>query len=445
MSFQGVRIALAGSIILGFQSAGCKPRTEAAKIASAEGYEGAVEFEKEVIPFNRVPMERMKADEDIYRAKGWRFPAKTEVQTHEGKAYGIRVIDPEDLELFVRPGDIAVDYSTIADLRLLKFEDKVHASGRKAETGDAKENEVDDYVLIVLGEQGMSHAKMVVEDKGKICHIDSPSIMSDCDWDGYQHFFRVDVSEEDAKNAANMAKNLMFHATGDKRIDYDSLLVTDIYTKGFAAIDRVVKKALEDDKVPLPAMYCSELPFVFHSVVAGKPIFTHGYNLIEFVEQIAAFRNVPAFSSFVSNESMQKNLVAFIQQASTVNESMRPILTTGVRQLLADGAVGSSLRFMAKQFYPSVIFPKNYMIAAKDPKSLPGSRIVYIGSIETKTQRRDAQYYSTMISNVSKSVYESYLDQVRRWWNGKDPAADGSMDDQGGADASGDSDEDEGA
>lgn len=400
---------------------GCKPRTDSSLASQEENYKGAADFQKEVIPYNRVQMDRMTSDEDTFGKKGWRFPPQTEVQKYDGKSYGLRVIDPQNLDLFVRPGDIAVDYVVLSDISGSMFDSKVEDARRKVVAGEEKPGSEDEYILIMLGEQGMTHAKMVVEDNGKICHLDSPSDMSGCDWSGYKHFFRVDTSEENAEKAANMAKKLSNNALATNRIIYDSLLVTDIYTKGFSSVDKTIKKALEDDKAAIPPMYCSEFPFVLHSVVAGKPIFTRGYNLIEFAEQIAGLKSVPEFRSYVSNENMQKNLIAFIQQASAVSETMRPVLTTGVRQLLSEGVMGTSLRYLAKQFYPSVVFPKNYMIAAKDPQALPGSRIVYIGSLETKAPIRNAAYYSTMLSNVSSSVYQTYLERVRNWWTGKGP------------------------
>lgn len=381
-------------------------------------------YTEEIIPFNRVPLSVLQRDDDIFRQKGWPMPEiQKAIQVYRGVEYGIRLISEEDIQKFVRPGDIAVDYSPIDNPQNLVFESKIYgaaqkSNGEKPEPGEVGLNHM---ILVGLGERGMSHAKLVIKHDERLCHIDSPEVMSDCKWEGFTHFFRVDTDEIVRKKVEEMAEQIILKAPA---YSYDSFLFTDVYVKGVAAVQKHMHQFQAKQQRSLPPLYCSELPFTLYSVAMGKNLFETGFNMMDFAKQIAELRSEPKFAPFVNNEIMQQSLSAFVQQASTVPENVRPMIATGIKQLLSEGYVGSGLRYLVKSYYPPLVLPQHFMTAATNPQSVPGTRIVYIGSVELPELKKTPGYFSSLIVSTGKQAIKNYFERVQEWWNSPAPPRD---------------------
>lgn len=410
-------------IICGVSS--CKERSPSGSRQS--GYENLTEgYTKEVVPFNRIPMERLRADEEIFRRNRWQMPKETKfVQTHNGVDYGIRLINPEDLKTFIWEGDIAVDYDPIDDPNSLVRESKLGEIRQKS-TGEKTEREeigLNHLILVRLGEKGMSHAKLVVTRNGSLCHLDSPESMSDCNWDSFTHFFRVETTDDVRKSVNKMIDVLKER---DSSYDYDSFLYTDIYVKGLPSFQSRMTKLNESKSSKLPPLYCSELPFSVYSLAMGRNMLETNFNMMDFAKQISDMRSEARFAPFVSNELMQQSLSAFVLGASTVPESVRPVISGGIKQLLANGYMGGSLRYLVKRYYPSLVLPQHFMLAAVSPEKAPGARVVYIGSIEKTTVEKNRAYFSTLIVETGRVALANYLQRVKDWWKNPLPSADES-------------------
>lgn len=373
-------------------------------------------YTAEVIPFNRLPLSRLKTDEALFVKYGWALPSRVEiVQKYENSDYGIRVIEEDELSRFIRPGDIAVDYSPIGDPKEMVFQSKLiktlqKSSGDSSEQGDIG---VSHMVLVGLGEQGMSHAKLVTQMGSKLCHIDSPEVMSDCKWEGFTHFFRVET-EQDILDRVTALADLITSRVSP--YNYDAFLFTDLYVKGMASLQRHFAQFSAKKVERLPPFYCSELPFTIYSLAMEKNLLETNFNLMDFAKQISDLRSEPKFAPFVNDEVMQQSLSAFVQQASTVPDSIRPMLTGGIRQLMTDGYIGGGMRMLVKKYYPPLVLPQHFMLAAKSPERFPGSRIVYIGSLELKEAQKDTAYFSTLVVETGKVAVKNYLERVRAWW-----------------------------
>ncbi len=403
----------------------CKERSAA--VSRQSSYENlTVGYATEVVPFNRLPLDRLKADEEIFRRNGWQLPKETKViQTHNGVDYGIRVISPDELKTFVSDGDIAVDYDPIHDPNNLVRESKLIGIQQKSAGEKVEQEEIglNHLILVRLGEKGMSHAKMVVTRGGRLCHVDSPESMSDCGWDSYTHFFRVETTPSVRKSVFNMIDVLKVRETS---YDYDSFLYTDIYVKGVPSFQSRMTKLNESKSSKLPPLYCSELPFSIYSLALGRNMLETNFNMMDFAKQISDMRSEPRFAPFVNNELMQQSLSAFVLGASTVPESVRPIISGGIKQLLSNGYMGGSLRYLVKKYYPSLILPQHFMLAAISPEKVPGARVVYIGSIEGPTVEKNRAYFSTLIQETGRVAIANYLQRVKDWWKNPPPAEDDS-------------------
>jgi len=402
----------------------CKQRNNSSE-KYVEGTDFLTEFAQEVIPYNRLPINVLREDESLFKSHDWALPPDVQkIQNYKGTDYGIRLISPNDFWKYVKPGDIALDYVPIVDPKDIVLEGKMGRIEQKS-TGEKPEQEdigLNHMILVGLGEQGMSHAKLVMDRGGKLCHVDSPDVMSDCNWDGYAHFFRVDVDESVKDKVADMARTIFKRRPS---YDYDSFLYTDVYVKGVSSVD-ATRKLFEAGKLAkFPPLYCSELPFTLYSVAMGHNLFETNFNLIDFSEQIAALKSEPKFAPYVDQKIMQQSFAAFVQQASTVPENLRPMLNAGIKQMLADGYIGGGMRYMIRKYYPPVVLPRHFMMAAREPEKVPGTRVVYIGSIENPSVKRDNRYYSTMIYAVGKNAINNYLQRVREWWSS--PVAPDSM------------------
>jgi hypothetical protein len=394
---------------------GCKSRSSS-NIKNIDDFDFNYGFVQEIVPFNRLPINVIERDREIFRKNSWPMPDKLQpVQAYKGVEYGLRLIDSTELAKYVRPGDIAVDYSPIDDPTKLVLESKLYQArlGMEGIKPEADDIGVGHLILVGLGERGMNHAKLVVERDGDLCHIDSPDVMSDCKWEGFTHFFRVETAEETVKRVLEMAKVI-----GSKPAPYayDAFLFTDIYVRGVSPLVNQMAKLRSQESQSFSPLYCSELPFTLYSLAQGKSLFNTNFNMIDFAKQISELRNEPRFSFYVSDELMQQSLSAFVQQASTVPESVRPMLTSGIKQLLSDGYVGSSMRYLVKKYYPSLVLPHHFMTAAMTPQTVPGTRIVYIGSLELPSVKKDRKYFSTMIYATGKAGVENYLEKVKEWW-----------------------------
>lgn len=404
----------------------CKERSAA--VSRQSGYQSwTVSYAKEVVPFNRLPLGRLKADEEIFRRNGWQLPKETKVvQTHNGVDYGIRVINPEELNTFVSDGDIAVDYDPIHDPNSLVMESKLNDIQQKS-AGEKVEREeigLNHLILVRLGEKGMSHAKLVVNRKGKTCHVDSPESMSDCSWDSsYTHFFRVETTA-DVRQRVDKMIDILKERTSS--YDYDSFLYTDIYVRGVPAFQSRMTKFSESKSSKLPPLYCSELPFSIYSLAMGRNMLETNFNMMDFAKQISDMRSEQKFAPFVNNELMQQSLSAFVLGASTVPESVRPMISGGIKQLLSNGYMGSSLRYLVKRYYPSLVLPQHFMLAAISPEKVPGARVVYIGSIEEPAVEKNRAYFSTLIQETGRVAVANYLQRVKDWWKNPPPAEDDS-------------------
>jgi hypothetical protein len=411
----------------------CKERSTAVSRQSSKE-KLSVGYTKEVVPFNRLPMDRLKADEEIFLRNGWQLPSETRfVQTHNGVDYGIRIINPEDLKRFVLEGDIAVDYDPIYDPNMVVRESKLNDIAQKSagEKPTAEDVGLNHLILVRLGEKGMTHAKMVVSRNGKLCHLDSPESMSDCNWDTYTHFFRVETTPEVRKSVFNLIDVLKVRTSS---YDYDSFLYTDIYIKGVPAFQNRMTTFKERKSDKLPPLYCSELPFSIYSLAMGRNMIETNFNLMDFAKQISDLRSEQKFAPFVNNEVMQQSLSAFVLGAPTVPESVRPIISGGIKQLLSNGYMGGSLRYLVKRYYPSLVLPQHFMLAAISPEKVPGARVVYVGSIENTSVERNRAYFSTLIQETARVAINNYLQRVKDWWKNPPPPEDDSQLQLNGAD-----------
>ena len=407
-------------MVLQFFICGCKSRAQS-RLKSDGDMDSSFEFAQEIIPFNRLPLTAIDRDRKIFLDRDWPLPERTQgIQTRKGEPFGLRIIDQSELQKYILPGDIALDYTPIVDPRDIVFDHKVGQKYVKSEgqgTGQEK-TDLNHMILVGLGENGMSHAKLVVESHGRLCHVDAPDVMSDCSWEGFLHFFRVDVDHTVKTRVAQLAKIMMDRPSS---YQYDAFLYTDVYVKGVSKVASQISSFEAQTTKSLPPLYCSELPFTLYSVAMGKNLFETNFNLIDFAQQIAALKSEPKFAPFVSKEIMQQSFSAFIQQASTVPESVRPMLTTGVKQMLADGYIGTGMRYLVRNYYPPLVLPKHFMLAAQSPEKLPGTRIVYIGSIEQPGPKRTRGYYSSMIYSIGQASVGNYMTRVQEWWNGSPP------------------------
>lgn len=400
-----------GVVVLG----ACKGR-EVSRAKDVDSSRFRYGYTAEVIPFNRLPLSRLKADEEVFAKYGWDLPTRVEiVQKYENSDYGIRVIDEDELARFIRPGDIAVDYSPIDDPKKMVFQSKLiktmqKSSGDNPEQGDIG---VSHMVLVGLGEQGMSHAKLVTKMGSKLCHIDSPEVMSDCKWEGFTHFFRVET-EQVIRDRVTAIADLI--TSRPAPYNYDAFLFTDVYVKGITSLQRHLAQFSAKKVTSLPPFYCSELPFTIYSLAMDKNLLETNFNLMDFAKQISDLRSEPKFAPFVHDEVMQQSLSAFVQQASTVPDSIRPMLTGGIRQLLTDGYIGDGMRMLVKKYYPPLVLPQHFMLAAKSPERVSGSRIIYIGSLEQKEAQKDTAYFSTLVVETGKVAVKNYLERVKAWW-----------------------------
>jgi hypothetical protein len=403
----------------------CKGRVPG--VSRQSGHESlTLGYTKEVVPFNRLPMERLRADEEIFRRNRWQLPSETRVvQTHNGVDYGIRIINPEDLKSIVWDGDIAVDYDPIYDPNMVVRESKLNDIAQKSAGEKPTQEDVglNHLILVRLGEKGMSHAKMVVSRNGKRCHLDAPESMSDCNWDSLTHFFRVEAPTDVRKSVSHMLDLLSMRTTS---YDYDSFLYTDIYVKGVPSFQSRMTKLKESSSTKLPPLYCSELPFSIYSLAMGRNMLETNFNMMDFAKQISDLRSEQKFAPFVNNELMQQSLSAFVLGASTVPESVRPIISGGIKQLLSNGYMGGSLRYLVKRYYPALVLPQHYMLAAISPEKVPGARIVYIGSIENPSMEKNRAYFSTLIQETGRLAITNYLQRVKDWWKNPPPPEDDS-------------------
>jgi hypothetical protein len=203
--------------------------------------------------------------------------------------------------------------------------------------------------------------------------------------------------------------------------DYDTFLFTDVYVKGVVSVQQQMSQFAAKKLRNLPPLYCSELPFTFYSLALGKDLFDTGFNMMDFAKQIADLKSEPEFAPFVNDELMQQSLTAFVQQASTVPENIRPMLAGGIKQLLANGYLGSGMRYLVRQYYPSLVLPQHFMAAAVSPEKVPGTRIVYIGSMEQPSVTKNRAYFSSLVYETGKAAVNNYLQRVRTWWNNTIP------------------------
>jgi hypothetical protein len=411
------------AVLATLSQSGCKSRQSSSiKTTDVDGVEFA--FTEEILPFNRIPLKVIERDTHIFQRHGWPIPPKIQpVQTYAGVAYGIRLIAEEDLAEFVRPGDIAVDYSPIDNPQNMVFESKIYKSGQMSEGNKQEEGDVGirHMILVGLGEKGMNHAKLVVKRGQELCHIDSPDVMSDCKWEGFMHFFRVETDDETRAKVQGMSDLILSRPSA---YDYDTFLFTDIYVKGVASVQQQMFQFANKKLRNLPPFYCSELPFTFYSLALGKNLFDTGFNMMDFAKQIADLKSEPKFAPFINDELMQQSLTAFVQQASTVPETVRPMLAGGIKQLLANGYVGSGMRYLVRQYYPSLVLPQHFMTAAVSPEKVPGTRIVYIGSMEQPSVTKNRAYFSSLVYETGKAAVNNYLQRVRTWWNSALPPKD---------------------
>jgi hypothetical protein len=411
------------ALLIAFTQFGCKS-LQTSSIKNTDLNEIGFGFTKEVVPFNRIPLKVIERDTQIFQRNGWPIPPKIQpVQTHAGVTYGIRLIAEEDLAEFVRPGDIAVDYSPIDNPRNMVFESKIYKSGQFSEGNKQEEGDVGirHMILVGLGEKGMSHAKLVVKKGQELCHIDSPDVMSDCKWERFTHFFRVETDDEARTKIQAMSDLILSRPSA---YDYDTFLFTDVYVKGVVSIQQQMSQFAAKKLGNLPPLYCSELPFTFYSLALGRDLFDTGFNLMDFAKQIADLKSEPEFAPFVNDELMQQSLTAFVQQASTVPDNIRPMLASGIKQLLANGYVGSGMRYLVRQYYPSLVLPQHFMEAAVSPEKVPGTRIVYIGSMEQPSVTKNRAYFSSLVYATGKAAVNNYLQRVRAWWNNAVPPKD---------------------
>ena len=427
MSFRQIYVAFSLVVVcqVGLQS--CKQRPSSG-LTGYDQPDDSFEYAQEIIPYNRLPLSALSRDEKLFAERRWPLPDRVqEIQTRDGQRFGLRIIEESELKKYVFPGDVALDYTPIGDPKDVLFNYKLGQKYLKSE-GQVTQQEavgINQMILVGLGEKGMSHAKLVVESGNRLCHVDSPSVMSDCNWEGFLHFFRVDV-EDVVKARVGYAAKLMNERPSS--YDYDAFLYTDVYVKGVSSVGEKFGGFERGTLASLPPLYCSELPFTLYSIALGKNMFETNFNLIDFAQQIAELKSEPRFSPYVNKENMQQSLSAFVQQASTVPEGMRPMLTTGIKQLLTDGYVGSSMRYMVRKYYPPLVLPQHFMLAAQSPEKVPGVRIVYIGSIEQPGAKRTDGYYSSMLYETGKAAVNNYMQRVKDWWNGspsgKVPEAD---------------------
>jgi hypothetical protein len=158
----------------------------------------------------------------------------------------------------------------------------------------------------------------------------------------------------------------------------------------------------------------------------GRNMLETNFNMMDFAKQISDMRSEQKFAPFVKNELMQQSLSAFVLGASTVPESVRPIISGGIRQLLSDGYMGGSLRYLVKRYYPSLVLPQHFMLAAISPEKVPGARVVYIGSIEEPAVDKNRAYFSTLIQETGRIAIANYLQRVKDWWKNPPPDEDNS-------------------
>jgi len=422
MKLASSKLACVTFLLLSSQS-GCKER-QASSLTNAGANQQSYGYTKEVIPFNRIPIDVIKRDEHVFQRNAWPVPSKVQkIQTYQDVSYGIRLIEPEELAEFVRPGDIAVDYTPIDNPQNLVFESKIYKAAQNSEGVKQDEGDVGirHMILVGLGEKGMSHAKLVVKKGQELCHIDSPDVMSDCKWESFMHFFRVETDATVRQKVEGMSELL---ASRSSAYDYDAFLFTDVYVKGVASVQRQMSQFAANQLKSLPPLYCSELPFTVYSLALGRNLFETNFNMMDFAKQISDLKSEPKFSPFVNDELMQQSLSAFVQQASTVPESVRPMIAGGIKQLLADGYVGSGMRYMVRKYYPSLVLPQHFMAAAVSPEKIPGSRIVYIGSMELPSITKNRAYFSSLVFETGKAAVNNYLQRVKNWWNQPAPSRD---------------------
>jgi hypothetical protein len=316
-----------------------------------------------------------------------------------------------------------VDFTPIDNPQNLVFESKIYkaaqnSDGDKQEDGDVG---IRHMILVGLGEKGMSHAKLVVKKGRELCHIDSPDVMSDCKWESFMHFFRVETDETVRQKVQGISELLVSRTPA---YDYDAFLFTDVYVKGVASVQRQMSQFAANQLKSLPPLYCSELPFTVYSLAMGRSLFETNFNMMDFAKQISEMKSEPIFADFVNDELMQQSLSAFVQQASTVPESVRPMIAGGIKQLLADGYVGYGMRYLVRKYYPSLVLPQHFMAAAISPEKIPGSRIVYIGSMELPSLTKNRAYFSSLVFETGKAAVNNYLQRVKNWWSQPAPGKD---------------------
>jgi hypothetical protein len=422
MKFATTKLACVTFLALSSQF-GCKER-QASSLTNAGASQQSYGYTKEVIPFNRIPIDVIKRDEHLFQRNAWPIPSKVQkIQTYRDVPYGIRLIELEELAEFIRPGDIAVDFTPIDNPQNLVFESKIYkaaqnSDGDKQEDGDVG---IRHMILVGLGEKGMSHAKLVVKKGRELCHIDSPDVMSDCKWESFMHFFRVETDETVRQKVQGISELLVSRTPA---YDYDAFLFTDVYVKGVASVQRQMSQFAANQLKSLPPLYCSELPFTVYSLAMGRSLFETNFNMMDFAKQISEMKSEPIFADFVNDELMQQSLSAFVQQASTVPESVRPMIAGGIKQLLADGYVGYGMRYLVRKYYPSLVLPQHFMAAAISPEKIPGSRIVYIGSMELPSLTKNRAYFSSLVFETGKAAVNNYLQRVKNWWSQPAPGKD---------------------
>jgi hypothetical protein len=329
-------------------------------------------------------MRILNQEKELFGRMGWPEPPEAvRVQTQGGEEFGIRPLTAETLDQVLLPGDIGVYFEPI---------DKAYTKKPK--------------FLYALAQDGMTHAFVVVnrasfksvarkatvmttrETSEKFCHVDLPAKFTGCDWAETTHIFRLvpwNGKEEREMNEAAAELALAAYAS-PQSITYDPVLYTNLFASRFKDVEKRVLGALTDPKQSVPWLYCSELPFLTHSLARGNTIFEKGESVVELYRASLEYENHPLLARYVSMDLVRAAFKQHILDESTnaiPNETHRKAIARGIETAMGEGLVGKSIRALFDRYYPPVIFPHAFMRAAKGSTTLgPRVRIVYVGTLE---------------------------------------------------------------
>lgn len=343
----------------------------------------------EVYPFNSIPMQHLKYEEENY-FEGVDLPPIVPVRlvTKDQVPHGIRLMKSHyDISMYVKPGDIFVSYHPVVK--------------NKNNPMNVLQKGMPHAGIVVANRQGGRDLFFPQKDgESFLCHLDTSAGWdpSGCVFTGSNHFFRVEQPDSNNKTIVDMT-NAVF-----ENWQYDPLFQLDVTDD--KSIQKMSNKITDGDQVKL---YCSELPFALHSMAQNKLIFkptTFGESMQQFNLFIKEYGHL--FKKPITEKNAVESIVGyfgkFLPSQTILNNTLVKSFVSSA--LTNPDGLASSMTGIASKPLAGMW---NYMDEAKKR----GSLVHYVGSYvpgSVKVAILPTDYFETLsdMSKLALSIKEKY-------------------------------------